>query len=152
MHVFVSPDSGWDEGRSGRMESGSQEPRGLFSDGSDQKRRPTAGVQSRGSRTSSQQTHTSSEQVRDLQNISYISDRLWDWVCLLWFSSLSEVRPAAVNTTSAAQTNTNIRANTQLAEDLAHAANQSASSALNQVRQPITASGYCNMRAPQRTS
>ncbi|XP_016098672.1 laminin subunit alpha-1 [Sinocyclocheilus grahami] len=46
-------------------------------------------------------------------------------------SSLSEVRSAAVNATSATQTNTNLREHTQLAEDLAHAANQSASSALN---------------------
>ncbi|XP_016346685.1 laminin subunit alpha-1-like, partial [Sinocyclocheilus anshuiensis] len=46
-------------------------------------------------------------------------------------SSLSEVRSAAVNATSATQTNTNLRERTQLAEDLAHAANQSASSALN---------------------
>lgn len=67
-------------------------------------------------------------------------------------SSLSEVRPAAVNATSATQTNTNIRENTQLAEDLALAANQSASSALNQVRQPIKASGYCYMRVSQSTS
>uniref|UniRef100_A0A9J7YT73 Laminin, alpha 1 n=1 Tax=Cyprinus carpio carpio TaxID=630221 RepID=A0A9J7YT73_CYPCA len=46
-------------------------------------------------------------------------------------SSLSEVRSAAVNATSATQTNTNLREHTQLAEDLAHAANQSASSALS---------------------
>ncbi|KAK9952854.1 hypothetical protein ABG768_016886 [Culter alburnus] len=46
-------------------------------------------------------------------------------------SSLSEVRSASVNATSATQTNSNITGNIQLAEDLAHAANQNASSALN---------------------
>ncbi|XP_016402829.1 laminin subunit alpha-1-like, partial [Sinocyclocheilus rhinocerous] len=61
-------------------------------------------------------------------------------------SSLSEVRSAAANATSATQTNTNLREHTQLAEDLAHAANQSISSALNLVRRPITASGDCYMR------
>ncbi|KAG1934305.1 laminin subunit alpha-1 [Pimephales promelas] len=63
-------------------------------------------------------------------------------------SSLSEVRSASVNATSVSQTNSNIRENIQMAGDLAHAANHSASSALNLTSEhSLTAQGTRALRA-----
>ncbi|XDV48183.1 hypothetical protein PO909_017644 [Leuciscus waleckii] len=63
-------------------------------------------------------------------------------------SSLSEVRSASVNATSVSQTNSNIRENIQMAGDLAHAANHSASSALNLTwEQSLTAQGTRALQA-----
>ncbi|XP_056099529.1 laminin subunit alpha-1 [Rhinichthys klamathensis goyatoka] len=63
-------------------------------------------------------------------------------------SSLSKVRSASVNATSVSQTNSNIRENIQMAGDLAHTANHSASSALNLTSEhSLTAQGTRALQA-----